>query len=71
MSKTHYDRAQEALLAEYRGKSLSSIRTPAVIIDVATFKKNAQAMKDRTEAAGVLFRCVLRYMTFKSHLTPA
>jgi hypothetical protein len=55
----HLDLIQEALLAQYRDKPLSSIRTPAVIIDVTTFKKNAQTMKDRTKAAGALFRCVL------------
>ncbi|KAG8684557.1 hypothetical protein FRC09_015309 [Ceratobasidium sp. 395] len=45
-----------ALIAEFQGKNLSQLRTPAMVIDRSTFADNCARMHDRAAHLGTLFR---------------
>ncbi|KAJ1307967.1 hypothetical protein OPQ81_002044 [Rhizoctonia solani] len=47
---------KEALVSEFRGKSLTQLRTPALVIDRATFADNCALMHQRTVKLGTGFR---------------
>jgi D-serine deaminase-like pyridoxal phosphate-dependent protein len=47
---------QDELLAAFKDMSFSDLRTPAAIIDRNAFARNCQAMKDRVEHFGAIFR---------------
>lgn len=45
-----------ALREEFVGRSLSELRTPALIVDRAAFAQNCKEMDDRVEKLGMRFR---------------
>ncbi|KAG8726123.1 hypothetical protein FRC12_023681 [Ceratobasidium sp. 428] len=45
-----------ALIAEFQGKNLNQLRTPAMVIDRSTFADNCARMHDRAAHLGTLFR---------------
>ncbi|KAG9116049.1 hypothetical protein FRC07_007482 [Ceratobasidium sp. 392] len=45
-----------ALLAEFKGKTLNQLRTPAMVMDRSTFADNCARMHDRAAHLGTLFR---------------
>ncbi|KAG9083770.1 hypothetical protein FS749_005749 [Ceratobasidium sp. UAMH 11750] len=45
-----------ALVAEFQGKTLGQLRTPAMVIDRSTFAANCARMHDRAAHLGTLFR---------------
>ncbi|QRW18323.1 D-serine dehydratase [Rhizoctonia solani] len=47
---------KEALVSEFRGKSLTHLRTPALVIDRATFAENCARMHQRALKLGTGFR---------------
>ncbi|CAE6506576.1 unnamed protein product [Rhizoctonia solani] len=47
---------KEALVSEFRGKSLTQLRTPALVIDRATFADNCALMHERAAKLGTGFR---------------
>ncbi|CAE6427349.1 unnamed protein product [Rhizoctonia solani] len=47
---------KEALVSEFRGKSLTQLRTPALVIDRATFADNCARMHARADKLGTGFR---------------
>ncbi|KAG8732931.1 hypothetical protein FRC11_010024 [Ceratobasidium sp. 423] len=47
---------KEALVSEFRGKSLTQLRTPALVIDRATFADNCARMHERAAKLGTGFR---------------
>ncbi|KAI0815016.1 hypothetical protein BC629DRAFT_1279626 [Irpex lacteus] len=48
--------SKDALVAEFRGKPLSSLRTPAVVIDKSVFAQNCAKMHNNAKEWGASFR---------------
>jgi len=48
--------SKKALTDEFVGKPLSSLRTPAIIIDRTRFKDNCEKVTSQTEKRGMKFR---------------
>lgn len=47
---------KQALVDEFRGKSLNALRTPAVVIDRAIFARNCARMHEHARQWGAAFR---------------
>lgn len=48
--------SKDALVKEFVGKKLSTLRTPALIVDRKTFKDNCERVTRETEKRGMKFR---------------
>ncbi|KAH9919093.1 putative serine dehydratase domain-containing protein [Fomitopsis serialis] len=55
---------KEKLVAEFKGKPLNALRTPALVVDRAVFKKNCELMHENAKQWGDVFRAHV-----KSHKT--
>ena len=47
---------KQALLAEFKGKSVGQLRTPALLVDAATFERNCERVTSVAQGRGMLFR---------------
>lgn len=52
--------SKDALLREFQGKQLETLRTPAMVIDRAVFAKNCARMHDTVNELGIAFRAHLK-----------
>ena len=59
-------RYDDALVREFQGKSLSTLRTPAFVIDRAIFTNNCARMHEAVNKLGISFRAHLK--THKVHM---
>jgi hypothetical protein len=48
--------SKDALVKEFVGKNVNSLRTPALIVDKSVFKKNCERVTKETERRGMGFR---------------
>jgi D-serine deaminase-like pyridoxal phosphate-dependent protein len=48
--------SKDALVKEFVGKDINSLRTPALIVDKSVFKKNCERVTKETERRGMGFR---------------
>jgi len=51
---------KDALVAEFAGKPLASLRTPAFVVDRAVFAKNCRKMHENAKEWGATFRAHLK-----------
>jgi hypothetical protein len=56
MSTSTTTPSKDALTREFVGKSLSTLRTPALIVDRKRFKENCERVTSATEKRGMRFR---------------
>jgi D-serine deaminase-like pyridoxal phosphate-dependent protein len=48
--------SKDALVKEFVGKNVNSLRTPALIVDKSVFKRNCERVTKETERRGMGFR---------------
>jgi len=48
--------SKDALVKEFKGKSIKTLRTPALIVDKGQFKRNCERVTGETEKRGMGFR---------------
>ena len=62
--------SKEALVEEFVGKRLSSLRTPALIVDRKRFKENCERVTSETEKRGMKFRAHVKSELSLTEPTP-
>jgi len=48
--------SKDALVKEFKGKNIKTLRTPALIVDKEQFKRNCERVTGETEKRGMGFR---------------
>jgi len=56
--------SKDALVKEFVGKDIKTLRTPALIVDKSIFKKNCERVTKETERRGMGFRAHVKSESF-------